>query len=153
MTTIFMVYPRSSTTQGCKPLYPGAKSGYLSELNWNSRDACPDSGARTIRATTYAAVFARFMRCTRDHPLPGAAGVFCRPSETTGRRLVVSELVTLSAPSRTLHRRPSHLTTASIMLAHDAATEPPCADPYARCRGRESREASPIPISPVDCIV
>jgi hypothetical protein len=48
-----------------------------SRMNWNSSDACPDSGIRTIRATTYAAIFARFTSCTRDRPLLWAARVFC----------------------------------------------------------------------------
>jgi hypothetical protein len=37
-------------------------------------DSGPESGTRTIRATTYAAIFARFMSCTRDRPLLCAAG-------------------------------------------------------------------------------
>src|ERR1700751_5105630 len=44
----------------------GLTGGYsgpeLRPLKWNSPDACPDSGTRTIRATTYAAIFARFTR-------------------------------------------------------------------------------------------
>ena len=52
--------------------------------------------------TTYAAIFDRFASCTRDGPL--------LPSETTGGRLVLSELVTVLLTRRILHRRPSHLT-------------------------------------------
>ena len=37
-------------------------------LNWNSPDACPDGGTRTIRVTTYTAIFTRFASCTREHP-------------------------------------------------------------------------------------
>jgi hypothetical protein len=43
-----------------------AQSDYF---NWNSPDACPDSCARTIRATTYATISARFTSCTHDRPL------------------------------------------------------------------------------------
>jgi len=80
----------------------------------------PDIGTRTIRGTTYTAIFARFAICTRDRPLLWAAAVFCRPSETIGGCVVVSELITVRPPRRILHRRPSHLTTASVILAQAA---------------------------------
>ena len=70
--------------------------------------------------TTYTAILARFASCTRDRPLLWTAAVFCWPSETIDGRLVVSELVTVRPPRRILHRRPSHLTTASVMLAQVA---------------------------------
>src|SRR5215471_13722369 len=85
----------------------------------NSPDACPDRGTSTIRVTTYAVIFGRFASCMRDRQLLWAARVFCWPSETIGGRLV-SELVTVRPPRRTLHRPPSHLTTASVMLAQAA---------------------------------
>jgi hypothetical protein len=42
-------------------------------LSWNSPDVCPDNCTRTIRATTYAAIFARFTSSTHDRPLLWAA--------------------------------------------------------------------------------
>jgi len=65
--------------------------------------------------TTCAAIFDRFASCTRDRPLLWAVAVFCRPK----RSVVASWCRNLSLRVR----RPSHLTTASVMLAQ----EPPAA--------------------------
>jgi hypothetical protein len=66
----------------------------------------------------------------------GPQGLFCY--ETIGGRLVVSELVTVRPPSRNLHRRPSHPTTAFVMLAQAV----PAAERSATgCRWRHGRVA------------
>ena len=50
-------------------------------------------------------------RCSFHLARGGCPGVF------EAIRLVVSELVSMRPPRRILHRRPSHLTTASVILA------------------------------------
>ena len=78
MTTIFIVYPRLSTSESCSlKLQPCARSGYVSEPNWNSRDACLDRGARTIRATTYATYSQIIELYTRSSATGRRIGVFC----------------------------------------------------------------------------
>jgi hypothetical protein len=72
-------------------------------MGWTP-DACPNGGTRTIRATTYAAIFARFMSCTRGRPLLSAAGVFCSPSGTGQRSDKHGSRIRPSA-RRSRHRR------------------------------------------------
>jgi len=80
------------------------------------QDACPDSCARTIRATTYAAIFARFTSCTRDRPLLCASRVLLTLRNDRLPPWYWNLLCYCASAELHPHRRPSHLITASIML-------------------------------------
>src|SRR6516162_4103304 len=67
-----------------------------------SPGACPDSGTRTIRAITYAAIFARFMSCTWDRPRLPAPPSSARVAVP---RQMFADILSLIARLRTTHAR------------------------------------------------
>jgi hypothetical protein len=96
----------------------------VAHTSWKSPDARLDSCARTIRATTYAAIFARFRvvrRNVRCGELPKARGVLLT---ARGDRHVVTEAVPVPPPRRTSSRL-SDLTTigSDHNLRHGIGTE------------------------------